>query len=159
MTVESPTEPAGFSFEPLADTPEAFEFSFRAKSEALGPHIRARWEWDEEFQRNTHRQRLSEKPFFIIWHDGVAIGTLSWMVQPDHARFGEFYLFERYQRQGLGTCILAHMLTLADAARLPVRLEYLKWNPVGGLYRRHGFVPSGESETHVFMERSSVTPR
>jgi GNAT superfamily N-acetyltransferase len=159
MTVERLTAPTGFRFEPLPDTPEAFAFSFSAKCEALGPHIRARWPWDEEFQRRTHRQRLSEKPFFVISHDDVAIGTLSWTVHPDHARFGEFYLFERYQGQGFGTLILVHMLTLADKARLPVRLEYLKWNPVGRLYRRHGFLPTRENETHMFLERPSITPR
>ncbi len=31
---------------------------------------------------------------------------------------------------------------------LPVRLRYLKWNPVGSLYRRNGFQQVGESDVH-----------
>jgi hypothetical protein len=49
--------------------------------------------------------------------------------------------------------ILDLPLSEADGLRLPVRLEYLKWNPVGNLYRRNGFVPTHESQIHIFMER------
>ena len=81
------------------------------------------------------------------------IGTLSWQVHPDHVRFGEFYLLEKYQGRGLGTRILRHALALADAGALPVRLEYLKWNPVGRLYLRNGFKPTQETDIHLFLER------
>src|SRR5260370_38744982 len=133
-----PALPRDVRFELLPDSPEAFEFSFAVKKEALGPHIRARWPWDEEYQRQIHRIRLAEKPFFVIHHSDVAVGTLSWLAHPDHFRFGEFYLLNQYQRHGLGTRILAHMLSLADAAGLPVRLEYLRGSPVGTLYRPNG---------------------
>jgi GNAT superfamily N-acetyltransferase len=137
----------------LPTSAEAFEFSFAAKKEALGPHIRARWPWDEDYQRQVHRLRLAEKPFFAIHRDEVPIGTLSWQSHPDHFRFGEFYLLQRQQGSGLGRRILRHALALADAAGLPVRLEYLKWNPVGTLYLRHGFQPIGETDIHVLMQR------
>jgi GNAT superfamily N-acetyltransferase len=76
------------------------------------------------------------------------------MSQADHIRFGELYLFPGRQRRGLGSRVLAHCLALADAQRAPVRLEYLKWNPVGTLYRRHGFVVVGETAVHWLMERA-----
>jgi GNAT superfamily N-acetyltransferase len=140
-------------FELLPDDDEAFEFSFRAKQEALGPYVVERWGWDDDFQRNVHRTRLREKPFFRIVHQGRAVGTLSVLQAADHIRFGEFYLFPDSQGQGLGSRILQHCLSLADRHALPVRLEYLKWNPVGSLYRRHGFEPIGETEIHWLMER------
>lgn len=71
----------------------------------------------------------------------------------DHVRFGEFYLFPEFQRQGLGGRILRHCLMLADAENMPVRLEYLKWNPVGTLYLRHDFTFIGETDIHRLMER------
>jgi hypothetical protein len=37
-----------------------------------------------------------------------------------------------------------------------VRLEYLKWNPVGILLR-HGFRPMHETDIHVFLERPAGT--
>ena len=81
------------------------------------------------------------------------MGTLSLMTLADHVRLGEFYLAPDVQDQGLGSMILRHCLDSADAAERPVRLEYLSWNPVGRLYRRHGFLETGRSDTHVFMER------
>jgi GNAT superfamily N-acetyltransferase len=151
-----PELPSDLRFELLPDNEAAFEFSFAVKKEALGPHILMRWPWDEAYQRQIHRLRRAEKPFFAIHRNGVAVGTLSWQAHPDYFRFGEFYLLAQHQRCGLGTRILAHMLSLADAARLPVRLEYLKWNSVGTLYRRHGFRPIGETDIHVLLERPPV---
>ena len=145
--------PPDIRFEPLLPNPEDMAFSFAAKKEALGPHVRVRWPWDEVYQSQIHRQRFSEKPFFKIRRRDDPVGVLSWQVHEDHARFGEFYLFEKYQRAGLGTRILRHTLRLADKNNLPVRLEYLQWNPVGALYLRHGFIPIGTSDIHVFLER------
>lgn len=147
-----PLEP-NIRFEPLSLSKDDFKFSFAAKKEALGPHICARWSWDEAYQHEVHRTRMAEKPFFSILRGDDAIGTLSWLVCPDHVRFGEFYLFKAYQAQGLGTRIFEHALARADAMHLPVRLEYLKWNPAGRLYLRHGFHPTHETDIHVFLER------
>ena len=71
----------------------------------------------------------------------------------DFIRLGEFYLMPERQRRGLGTRILRHCLSLADDAALSVRLEYLKWNPAGTLYRREGFVVTGETDIHYLMQR------
>lgn len=153
-----PELPPDIRFELLPGSEAAFEFSFAVKKQALGPHILKRWPWDEDYQRQIHRLRLAEKPFFAIHRNDVAVGTLSWLAASDHFRFGEFYL--QHQGSGLGTRILTHALSLADAAGLPVRLEYLKWNPVGSLYRRNGFRPIGETDIHVFMQRPpAVTPK
>ena len=156
--VPLPALEPNISFEHLPPSPHALEFSFAAKKEALGPHIRERWPWDETYQREVHRARFSEKPFFSILQGGNAVGTLSWTIRADHARFGEFYLFKAYQGKGLGTRILEHALAQADALRLPVRLEYLKWNPAGRLYLRHGFHPTHETDIHVFLERAPRPP-
>jgi len=53
-------------FQRLPDTEEALDFSFAAKKAALGPHIIARWPWDESYQRSVHRLRFEKKPFFSI---------------------------------------------------------------------------------------------
>ncbi len=63
-------------------------------------------------------------------------------------------MFPEFQRHGLGSRILKHFLALADAERATVRLEYLKWNPVGTLYLRHGFTVISETDIHWLMERN-----
>jgi GNAT superfamily N-acetyltransferase len=145
-------------FHVLPRDEEALRYSFEAKRAALGPYIADRWGWDEAFQIQTHQAHFGEKPFFKIVHGGRGAGTVSCMRLGDHIRFGEFYLFPECQGKGLGTRVLQHCLSLADGQGVPVRLEHLKWNPVGRLYRRHGFAVVGETEIHWFMERSPMKP-
>jgi GNAT superfamily N-acetyltransferase len=137
------------------DDDEALRYAFEVKRQAMSPYIVQRWGWDEALQMKLHRERFAEKPFSsVVWNER-AIGTLSMAEFPGHIQFGEFYLLPEFQRQGLGSRIISHCLVLADARGLPVRLEHLKWNPVGPLYRRHGFTVTGESDIHWFMEHLS----
>ncbi|MBL3705789.1 GNAT family N-acetyltransferase [Sulfitobacter sp. BDSS02] len=141
----------------LGRAPGDVDFAFEAKRAAMGPHIVKRWTWDEGFQRDLHERHYGEKPFFEIRRREDRLGTLSLQKQSDHLRFGEFYLFPTHQRQGVGSVILTHCLAFADGIGLPVRLEYLHWNPVGALYQRHGFKEIGRSETHCFMQRNAAS--
>ena len=130
-----------------------FEFSFRAKKEALGPCVAEKWGWDEEMQLQIHREHWSGRRFNFIVVDGIEVGTVWMSRERDHFRFGEFYILPDHQNRGIGTAVLESLLQEADAAQLPVRLEYLKWNRVGSLYRRQGFIQVSENDTHFFMER------
>jgi len=151
--MDIPNLPPDVSFDPLPQTPEARDFAFEVKRAAIGPHIIAQWGWDEAFQRNFHEQRFRDTPFSRIMHNGQAVGTVALTALADHLRLDEFYLLPPHRRQGLGTRILNHCLALADTCAMPLRLRYLKWNPVGSLYRRHGFSVIDETEIHFIMER------
>jgi GNAT superfamily N-acetyltransferase len=130
-----------------------FAFAFEAKKDAMGPHICARWGWDEEYQLSVHKQRWREKPWFIVNLGEQSIGTVSIDEQLEFTRFGEFYLRSNFRSRGLGTAILTEFLERCDQSRRSVRLEYLKWNPVGSLYKRHGFEIVSENDIHYFMAR------
>jgi ribosomal protein S18 acetylase RimI-like enzyme len=136
---------------PATDTDCAF--AFEVKKDAMGEHIVSRWGWDEEYQLNIHKQRWSEKPWFIVILGAESIGTVSIHDRPDFIRFGEFYLLNDFRRKGLGSMILSKFLKSCDRSNREVRLEYLKWNPVGSLYKRHGFEVVSENEIHYFMVR------
>jgi GNAT superfamily N-acetyltransferase len=148
-----PDLPPDIRFERLPQTREAFDYAFEVKRVAMGPHITAHWDWDEEFQRQFHEQRFREKPFLRIIHCNVPVGTFALTKYSDHILLDDFYLLPDYHRRGLGTQILRYCLSVADRMRLPVRLRYLRWNPVGSLYRRNGFQKVGETDTHFLMER------
>ncbi|MDP2370911.1 GNAT family N-acetyltransferase [Rhodoferax sp.] len=130
-----------------------FDFAFDTKQKALGPYVAARWGWNHARQLAIHRTRWTERPWLIILDDTQPIGTVSIGDAEDHVRFGEFYLLPEHQRKGIGSIILRSTLQNADAHGLPVKLEYLKWNPVGSLYQRHGFIVTSESDTHYFLVR------
>ena len=140
-------------FPQLAGTPEDLLFSFEMKRAAIGPRVERKWGWDDDYQMEVHRHHFAEKPFFAIQRKGKRIGTVSLFAAKAFVRFGEFYLAPTSQRTGLGTRILKHCLAIADDVRMPVRLEYLKWNPVGSLYKRHGFEVVGETDIHWLIER------
>lgn len=151
-----PDLPPDLQFPALPRDEQALRYSFEVKRAAMGTYIESHWGWDEALQLRLHSERFAEKPFSkIVWR-GEDVGTVSLMWLTDYVRFGEFYLLPAYQRCGVGGKILNHCLALVDAKGLPVRLEYLKWNPVGTLYRRHGFAVIGETEIHWLMERPAV---
>ncbi|MES2934076.1 MAG: GNAT family N-acetyltransferase [Pseudomonadota bacterium] len=131
-----------------------FDFSFIAKSKAMRPHIEPHWGWDEAWQLALHTQRWGEKPWFVIMLDKLAIGTVSILNDAESCRLGEFYLLPQYQGKGIGSLVLTQVLASCDELQLSIRLEYLKWNPVGALYKRNGFVAVSENEIHYFLVRS-----
>jgi GNAT superfamily N-acetyltransferase len=138
--------------------PSDFDFAFEAKRSALGPRITHRWGWDEAFQLAHHRARWQERPWSIILLGGVPVGTVVIDQQAEHIQFGEFYLLPAYQGRGIGSQLLRSVITQSELAGLPIALEYLQWNPVGSLYKRHGFVVTHENDKHYFMRRQVKRP-
>jgi ribosomal protein S18 acetylase RimI-like enzyme len=130
------------------------DFCYRVKKEAISCYVAEFWGWDEEFQREFHRRDFEKvRPDVVVYGD-TDIGTFEVMQHDDHVHLGEFYLLPSFQRQGIGTALLQQALEEATAQGLAVRLEVLKNNPVPSLYRRHGFIISGQREHHFLMERA-----
>jgi GNAT superfamily N-acetyltransferase len=148
-----PDLPPDLRFELLPKTEAASDWAFEIKRAAMGPHIRTRWGWDEGFQRAFHGKRFQECSLSSIIQNDVAIGTVALTMVSDGIQLDEFYLVPSHHGRGLGTRILRHCLSLADELNRPVRLRYLKWNPVGSLYRRQGFEEVGQTDIHYLMRR------
>lgn len=139
--------------------PADFEFAFEVKRQALGPHIAARWGWDAELQRQYHAAHWQSRPWSIITVGDRDAGTVSIHEGTEHIQFGEFYLLPEFQRQGIGSAVLKAVIERADKIGKPVKLEHLKWNPVGSLYQRNGFRVVGENDTHYFLTRQPMPPQ
>ncbi|WP_390343296.1 GNAT family N-acetyltransferase [Variovorax boronicumulans] len=133
-----------------------FEFAFDAKRQALGPYVAARWGWDGDFQRSLHQSRWQERPWSVILKGGTPVGTIATWEVDGHRRIGEFYVLPAFQRAGIGSAVLRQQLAQADHDKQAVRLEHLKWNPVGALYGRHGFVHESANDTHCFLVRHPI---
>lgn len=140
-----------FTLRPARD--DEFEFAFAMKRDAMGPHVISKWGWNDDYQRSLHAKRWTEKPWSIICLDGKDVGTVSLHWQASHLQFGEFYIGSSHRGKGLGSRVLRHALNEADSRCMETRLEFLKWNPVGSLYRRHGFQIVSENEIHFFAVR------
>ena len=131
-----------------------FELAFEIKKQALGPHVAKQWGWDDTVQRRFHQEHWNERELLAIQLGGIDVGTVWIKKFEDHWRFGEFFILPEYQNKGIGSYILSKVIADAEQTPLPIRLEYLKWNPVASLYERKGFHRIGENETHYFMEKS-----
>lgn len=140
-----------FILRPACD--HEFEFAFEMKRDAMGPHVISKWGWNVDYQRSLHAKRWTGKPWFIICLDGTDVGTVSLHWHATHLQFGEFYIGSGYRGKGLGSQVLRHALHEADLRCVETRLEFLKWNPVGSLYLRHGFRIVSENENHFFVVR------
>lgn len=140
-------------FDRLGPSQSDFCYSYEVKRAAMAPHVAPHWGWDEDVQREIHRGHYATKPFYAIRRHEKNIGALSFHLRATDIRLGEFYLHPQWHNQGIGSRILAHCLGVADNMGLPVRLEYLRWNPVGRLYARFGFQEVGHSDIHIQMQR------
>jgi GNAT superfamily N-acetyltransferase len=150
MADTSTKDPGPLTFRPA--TAADREFAFRLKKATLGEQIRQVWGWDEEEQRRLHEGRFAAQDFQVIRASGAEVGLLALDRRPDSVNVNQLLVCPEYQGRGIGTACM--MQVIKCAADLPVRLRVLKVNRrAAGFYRRLGFSVSGETETHLLMER------
>ena len=67
------------------------------------------------------------------------------------------YIDPRYQGQGLGRAVLAHVFAQADALALPVRVGALRGSDSNRFYLRHGFLLADTGEFDNYYIRPTTT--
>ncbi|MFF2656528.1 GNAT family N-acetyltransferase [Kitasatospora sp. NPDC058032] len=120
--------------------------------------------YDEDRVRRRLRETFSTRYTRVVEVDGALAGCVT--VRPDGPTDGpdgpgarlleHFYLAAAHQGRGLGTAVLRHVLTEADAARAAVRLVVLQGSAARRLYERHGFTVEGQDPVDVFMVRPAA---
>jgi GNAT superfamily N-acetyltransferase len=71
----------------------------------------------------------------------------------DHLLLDHLYLHPDFQRQGIGSAVLAEVFARADSEDLPVRVGALVGSEANRFYRRQGFIETGRDEFDVRYER------
>jgi len=69
-------------------------------------------------------------------------------------RLVDISLLPEHQGRGVGAKLVGELIAEAANASVPLRLSVLRGNPAAGLYKRLGFVTTGEDEMYLQMERS-----
>ena len=110
--------------------------------------------WDEADQDERFQQKWSRGGYQLIRCDGVSVGLLKVVEEPDHVFLSELQIHPDHQNRGLGAEVIARVVADATKRRLPVRLQVLLANRARRLYERLGFEVCGETETHVVMRRN-----
>ncbi|MBH0131268.1 GNAT family N-acetyltransferase [Salinibacterium sp. NK8237] len=87
----------------------------------------------------------------IIRVAGEDVGSISVRHEPDARWIEHFYLPSRLQGHGIGSQVLAEVLSRPD--HRPFRLMVLQGSAALRLYARHGFTPYDEDDHDVWMTR------
>lgn len=127
---------------------------FQVHRQAMGPYIQRVWGWDEADQR--HRFQEFDKPNLrkIVVEETI-VGMLDVDRMDDEIYIGTIELIPSLQGYGIGSKILQDLLTEAEAASMPIRLQVLKVNDrARRLYESLGFLPCGNTDTHIEMIRT-----
>nr|WP_314841005.1 GNAT family N-acetyltransferase [uncultured Microbacterium sp.] len=91
----------------------------------------------------------------VIVIDGEDVGLVAVRPERDATWIEHFYISPQRQGRGLGSEVLAHLLSSSDGLR-PFRLNVLQGSPARRLYERHGFVVESEDAVDVFMKAERV---
>jgi GNAT superfamily N-acetyltransferase len=132
------------------------ELAYRVKKAAFREYVEKVWGWDEAEQRQLHERRFAAQDYRVVNVAGTDVGIMAVVVAKDCVKLNQLFLLPEHQRKGIGReCVL---LIIEEARRLglPVHLQVLKVNPRAfAFFRRLGFSRTGETETHLIMERAS----
>ena len=136
--------------------PDDSEFAYRVKKAAFKESVEKVWGWNEEEQRQLHRNRFEAQDFRIINLGGIDVGILAMVISPDCIKVNQLFLLPEYQSKGIGRSCMQLIINKALEMDLPIRLQVLKVNPrAQAFFLRLGFLTIGETNTHVLLERPS----
>lgn len=133
-------------------TEKDYDFVYKVKVDALKEYINATWGWDENQQKDFHKNHFLAKETEIIQFDNQDVGFVVIKFLENQARIEEINIIKKYHNNGIGTKIISDVQTKALKLNLPVWLQVLKVNPAINLYKRLGFTITTENATHFQMQ-------
>jgi GNAT superfamily N-acetyltransferase len=153
--------PPGTRFRPATSADEAFfamlYASTRTEELALSgwpePMQAAFLAQQAGAQYAHYRRHYEDAEWWVLERDGAAIGRLILARWPSQHRIVDIALLTQARGQGLGSAILARIITEAEAAGKPVSIHVEKTNPAMRLYRRLGFAPVEDKGVYDLMMR------
>ena len=135
-------------------TAQDSEFAYRTKKAAFREYVEQLWGWDEDKQRELHARRFASQEFSVVRQGSEDVGVMAVSRGREAIRLNQLYIVPKHQGRGIGTVCMEKLLDEARGRGVPVRLRVLKVNArAAAFYERHGFTVSGESDTHILMER------
>ncbi len=134
-------------------TDDDYEFVYEVKKNAYKKYVEECWgSWIEEDQRTYFEKFITivRNNAYIIVDGDKKIGFYNGeILENGNYEVGNICIIPEYQGKGIGTKILKEKLD--ENKDRNIEIQYFKQNPVGKLYERLGFVPSGETQFHYQM--------
>jgi GNAT superfamily N-acetyltransferase len=109
--------------------------------------------FDEARHRASFAERFVPEEVSIIVDGSKDIGWLQVSETEREIFLKQMFLQPAFQRQGIGSRLLADLIERGSRAKKPLRLGVVKINPAVHLYQRHGFTIASEDDFKFYMER------
>jgi ribosomal protein S18 acetylase RimI-like enzyme len=132
--------------------PEDFDYCARIYFAEMATIIRE-FKLDCEAHAASFRRQWDVTDVRIIMRDGADIGWLQSTAREGALFLGQLFVDRRFQRRSFGTEVMHRLISEANEAGQPLRLEVVKINPAKRLYDRLGFRTTGEDDRKYHMCR------
>ncbi|MFJ4375473.1 GNAT family N-acetyltransferase [Pseudomonas japonica] len=106
-------------------------------------------------QHTYYQAHFADGEFFIIEHQGQAIGRLYLFWGQTTLNLIDIALRPEWQNQGIGSALLQPLIGRADEQGLAIELSVETYNPAQRLYARLGFQVIKESGVYLRMRREA----
>ncbi len=132
-----------------ADFEELVELRIAAMRESLERVGR----FDPERARERLRQSFHPEhtEFIVLGESRIGFHTLRPVEEGFH--LDHFYIHPDHQSRGIGSHVMADLLSRSDVRKQPVRLGALRESAANRFYQRHGFVQTAEDEWDIYYLR------
>jgi putative acetyltransferase len=110
---------------------------------------------DKAAHAASFRGRWEATEVRLIMLDGADIGWLQATTNEDALYLGQLFVAPAFQRQGIGTEVMKHLIIEATFTGRSVTLGVVKTNPALRLYRRLGFQTTNEDDRKFHMRRET----
>lgn len=115
--------------------------------------IESMFGWVQALQDEAADREFRERRPRIIRSGDRAVGAVGLLETADHLWFGPLYILPEFQRRGIGTLTIRHVMTHAGDVRLPLRLRTLRNNlDAKKLYERLGFETTSATNVHWYLQ-------
>ncbi|MDK2124577.1 GNAT family N-acetyltransferase [Parachitinimonas caeni] len=108
--------------------------------------------WNEGGARRHTEEHARSGEYQLIRCGREIAGAMLLKRHADHFQLESLYILPPWQKQQIGSRILADIQAEARACQLPVRLRVLSNNPAREFYRHYGFVVVDSTPERFFME-------
>ena len=108
--------------------------------------------WQEEWQDRYFDAAWHRASHDNLYIDGSLVGYCSVEDGDGFVQVNELVIDPTFQGRGIGSALLKEVMAAARDRQLPVHLQTHHINRAAELYRRLGFVETGQTETHRLFE-------